>query len=183
MKSNRGAPSRRNRGPIASPASAECRDGNIIDPSHCLAEGADAAPELTSGPFPVEAYTGEDRAEDPAPPEADDRPLKADPAKAYRRHIKNAVATLEALEGREHEAQGMAPDSALEIVTLERVQARNSKLLRRMRAQRRDFAMALRELKAMLDRRDDFVSTWMEKPRRPHGRAMEIGPRDEGSST
>ena len=138
----------------------ECQDVNLTDPSHCMAEGADAPPERSSI-ITVEADTGEDLAENPAPPEADERPLKADPAKAYRRHIKNAPATLQALEGREREVKGLEPDYAQEIATLERLQVMNRKLLRQMRPEE-----GLREVRPRAwgdaDQRDDLAATWME---------------------
>ncbi|WP_165253435.1 hypothetical protein [Paludisphaera soli] len=79
--------------------------------------------------------------------------------KEYIKYMKKAPATLEVLEGREGEVLGMVPDYSREIQTLERLQAMNRKLLKRMRGQNRDIVKTIRELKAMLDEGDDFVET------------------------
>lgn len=93
---------------------------------------------------------------------AGDATREVEPDKEYGKYLKKARATLAALEGREREVGGLAPDYAEEIATLLRLQAMNNKLLKRMRARKRDFDKTLRELRTMLDERDDFVSTRME---------------------
>lgn len=162
MKKEKVIRSKRNRAPIASPDSTKLQGLESTDPSPTLAFGAvDQGSGATPGSIAAEVGTGGAPAMDLALPAADDRPHEVDVDKEYAKFIKKGRAALQALEGREREVRGMDPDYAQEVETLERLEAMTHKLLVRMRARKRGFDKSLRELRVMLDQRDDFASTWM----------------------
>ncbi len=163
MKNKKPARSGRRQARIGSPTTAETRGSKSADSSTSVAIGEGVRDSGNStGPGADEAATVPAPAMSPVASAADDRTREVDPNKAYVKFVKQARATLQALEGRERDVKGMDPGYAQEVETLERLEAMTHRLLVRMRAQKRDFDKSLRELRAMLDERDDFVATWME---------------------